>query len=170
MVRRLKPADWQTKQFHAAGLSWHRAGGVRLPGGPLQEGDGPWRPSCWLWSLDPEERPCEGRLEVMHVLGRQRIRNALFAQLRDLPKAERDELICLAEWDPRNAAPGCTGHHRPYDNHMATGLKIPAEAVPLHTLYFALHWGLEHELQDKCEGNLALVIEERIGVPDRRYS
>jgi hypothetical protein len=168
----LKPADWQTKQFHAAGWGWYSV--ERREPGRLEIG-GERRCACWLWQYDVEQegednRDCSGRIEAFHFVSRQRIRNVLFAQLRHLPKAERDELTCLAEWDPRWSGPGCTVHHRAYDGHVTSGLKIPAAAVPLHALRAVVHWGLEDELQSHCRDDLEPVIEARIGVPDRRYS
>lgn len=161
----MKPADWQTSQFHGAALNWFTVGGVRQPG--RMEIGGERRRACYLWRFDADqegedERDCSGRLEAFHFIGRQRIRNALYPLLRGVfPPDVVAELILLAEWDPRNGGPGCTHHHRPYDGHVTSGLKIPAAAVPLHTLYFASHWGLEDELQRHCRDDLQAVIDAR---------
>jgi hypothetical protein len=49
--------------FITGASSWYRRNG---------------QPACWLWQFDTEERPCtSGRLEGVHLISRQRIRNSL---------------------------------------------------------------------------------------------
>lgn len=119
---------------------------------------------CWLAQFDEAERPCEDRIEAFHFVGRQRVRNVLGPLLPTLTLAggfevvdrrAAAELVAQAEWDPRNGGPACTVHHRAYDSHLATGLKLPADSVPRHVLNFALDWGLEAELQKHCSDDLS---------------
>jgi hypothetical protein len=42
----------------------------------------PYYYGCWLAQFDTEERPCTDKLERMHVIGRQRVENALGALLK----------------------------------------------------------------------------------------
>lgn len=64
-----------------------------------------------------------------------------------LVKAEVDDLILLAAWDPRNAVIGCEGHHRRFDNHATPVLVIPAPELPDHMLDFIFDWGLETQAE-----------------------
>lgn len=163
-MKRPTPPRHLTAGFHQAGLAWYSAGGV---GGPMRlHEDGP---ACWLWQFDPLERPCSGDLEVFHFIGRQRVRHALGAVWPDplgfyepLLAEEMRECLELAEWDPRNAGPGCTGHHRRLDSHATPELKIPAEALPLHVLQFIADWGLESDAARRF-GNVEPIIVERLG-------
>lgn len=108
---------------------------------------------CWLAQHDPALRPCTGRLERFHFIGRQRVRNALAALLPgDLTEVGfdvlvRDELILLAEWDPRNGGIACEGHHRRFDNHATSDLVVPLIAVPNRTIEFAYDWRIEAQLE-----------------------
>lgn len=61
------------------------------------------------------------------------------------------ELIMLAEWDPRNAGPGCEGHHRRLDVHRMPRLMVAYEDLPPQVIEFARDWGLETSLEDKYE-------------------
>lgn len=100
---------------------------------------------CWLARFDPLKRPCEERFEAFHFIGRQQIRNC--PTLRGLDP----ELIELAEWDDRNAGPGCIGHHRRYDNHADAGpgsaLVVPFEALDDELKEFIEDWGLQSEAE-----------------------
>lgn len=117
---------------------------------------------CWLAQHDPEERECEGKLEAFHFVGRQRVRNALGALLGKptafgpiettawlMSNLDPAELIQLAEWDPRNAGPGCEMHHRRLDAHRMPVLEVPYEALPQQVISFAEDWGLETSLEEK---------------------
>jgi|GEM_PF-3085582 len=105
---------------------------------------------CWLAPHDPERRPCTHKLERFHFIGRQRVRNALYALLPDFPPDVPDwdlyELILLAEWDSRNGAIACEGHHRRYDSHLTPALEVPSFELPDHVLEFVEDWGLEAQL------------------------
>lgn len=100
---------------------------------------------CWLARFDPLERPCEGKWEAIHFIGRQQIRNC--ATLRGLDP----ELLELAEWDPRNGGAGCVEHHRRFDNHADAGpssaLIVPAAALDGEIVEFIYDWGLEIEAE-----------------------
>jgi hypothetical protein len=113
---------------------------------------------CWLAQCDERQRPCSGRLERFHFIGRQRVENALRALLpprRELPeggiypysKAEVWDLILLAAWDPRNGGIGCEAHHRRFDGHLTPSLQIPYLALPSHVVEFAFNWGIEAQLE-----------------------
>ena len=108
---------------------------------------------CWLAQFDERRRPCTGRIEAFHFLGRQRVRNALGALLPEpWPRevgGETAQLLTLAEWDPRNAGPGCVGHHRRLDSHATPGLVVPGAALPARVHAYAEDWGLESALERK---------------------
>jgi hypothetical protein len=137
------------------------------------DGSGQPTPSCWLWQFDEQERPCSGRLEAFHFFGRQRIRNALWPLLRGVvPQDCLDDLIELAEWDSRNAGPGCEGHHRRLDNQATPGLHIPAAALPLQVIAFTLDWGLELEAErrfDQTEATFGEVVDVRSNLLERYW-
>lgn len=59
------------------------------------------------------------------------------------------ELIELAEWDPRNAGPGCVDHHRRFDSLATPALTVPREALPCHVEEFIADWGLDCEAERK---------------------
>lgn len=61
----------------------------------------------------------------------------------------RDELITLAEWDPRNAGPGCEMHHRRLDLHRMPPLKVSYQSLPDHVIEYAADWGLGTCLHEK---------------------
>lgn len=131
--------------------------------------EGPPEP-CWFAPFDA--RPCEGRIEACHFINRQRIKNALWAAMREVRfqaigrfegervldepafpadvAAWRDELIDLACWDPRLAVPGCTAHHRPFDSHATPRLLIFRGEVPVPVEEAVRDWGLETALEDRC--------------------
>jgi hypothetical protein len=102
---------------------------------------------------DPEGRPCKGRAEIFHFIGRQRVRDALYYQHPEgdhlRPLLRPSEWLELAEWDPRNGGIACEGHHRRFDNHLTPSLVVPADALPVHVIEFAEDWGLEAELERK---------------------
>lgn len=120
--------------------------------------------TCWLAQHDHLRRPCEGRAEIFHFIPRQRVENAMSAQLRwsaiyevlssrvtecvfrELSKEECDELILLAAWDPRNGGIGCEHHHRRFDGHRHSPenpkIIVPEEATPGHLREFVADYGL----------------------------
>lgn len=163
--RRASPA--LTKAF-IEGASWHRRDG---------------RPSCWLWMFDDLERPCSpGRLEGVHLISRQRIRNSLAPLLvpSDPGTAASpaallgwvDDIVEVAEWDPRNAALGCEEHHRRFDSQMTPRITVPIPALPLQMLAFILDWGLESEAERKFDSTgttLAEAIEIRSNLLTRYW-
>lgn len=109
---------------------------------------------CWLAQHDPRCRPCELPLDRAHLIPRQRVENALGALLGrrpneadELSKRDRDDLILLAAYDPRNAVIGCRAHHRRLDNHATPALVIPQSVLPAHIFEFASDYGLEAELE-----------------------
>jgi hypothetical protein len=132
---------------------------------------------CWLAQFDKAQRPCEGRVERFHFIGRQRVEHALGALLPDaveltvsvselwrLAEEEPDapvptqhvdwtEVIQAAAWDSRNGGIACEAHHRRFDSHLvplpSEELLIPYSALPEHVLEFAADWGLEDELEAK---------------------
>lgn len=154
MKRRTPPAEL-TEAFRHAGLSRY-ALPVDGPLDVLRECSS----ACWLHQHDPYHRPCGGRLEVFHFIGRQRIRNSFGALLaaellKPIPAFAPDDvtdLVELAEWDPRNAGPGCTLHHRRLDSHATPGLILPPATLPLPVLQFISERGLESEAGRKFPG------------------
>jgi hypothetical protein len=113
-------------------------------------------PACWLKQFDLLDRACSDELEACHVIGRQRIRNVLGGLL--VPDAlnptavdvlDIDDLVELAEWDPRNSVPGCSHHHRRFDSHATPDLKVPAQQLFAPNRAFVLDWGLESEAERK---------------------
>jgi hypothetical protein len=125
------------------------AGWYRNPAGRI---------ACWLWQFDDRHYDCAGRLEGIHLIGRQRLRNRLYGV--------DPEIVKLIEWDPRNAAVGCTRHHRRFDSHATPGLRVPAHALPLQALEFIVERGLEIDAEDKFTGNveLALALPKASGI------
>jgi hypothetical protein len=118
---------------------------------------------CILDVLDPLQRPCTGKLERFHWIGRQRVENALGALMPSepyfedtiatmtgtLPWSTAVDLILLAAWDPRNGCVACEGHHRRFDGHLTSELKVPWGCLPGRFLDFVYDWGLESELERK---------------------
>jgi hypothetical protein len=152
MSRRRTPPAELTEAFREQAFVLFTHFGPEAAGQPLRLYDG--GPACWLKQHDPLDRPCSGDLEAFHFFSRQRIRNILRPQLvTDLltpgaiDQLVVDDLVELAEWDPRNGGPDCTGHHRRLDNQATPGLKLPALAVPAQTRQFVLDWGLESEAE-----------------------
>lgn len=71
-----------------------------------------------------------------------------------MSRIQRDELIVLAMYDPRNAVPACADeHHTRFDNtrvpESAPELKVPRARVPARVLEFVEDYGLEHRLERK---------------------
>lgn len=167
-MRRPTPPTDLTEAFRETAIDWCRHNGATGPQLPMRLYDG--GPSCWLWGFDPLERPCSGRLEAFHFISRQRIRRILDGLLPTdvavdggfIP-IDLSELITLAEWDPRNGGPGCSGHHRRFDSHATPELRVPAEALPRHTLRFIADWGLESAAAQKFTGDIDAVIDFRLG-------
>jgi hypothetical protein len=154
-VKRRTPPRHLTEAFHQAGLSWYLHGD-QAPDHVLRLYDG--GPACWLAQFDEYERPCSGELEVFHFISRQRIRNVLSPLLLEASFDDSFELVSrelladlveLAEWDPRNAGPGCEGHHRRFDSHRTPELKVPLEALPHQLGPFLWERGLLSEAERK---------------------
>lgn len=101
------------------------------------------RPCCWLAPFDPEHRPCGGKWEAFHFIGRQAVRNC--STLAGLDP----ELIELAEWDCRNSGLGCVDHHRRFDNHSTPALVVLRETLPPEVEEFIADWGLDCEAERK---------------------
>lgn len=126
--------------------------------------------ACRLARSDALVRPCAGKFERFHYLGRQRVENALYALLPGevvhdpSPGTEEygsgvefpdwSDVILLAEWDARNGGIACEQHHRRFDNHLTPPLKVAAADLPGHFLDFLCDWGLEQEAADKFTGTL----------------
>lgn len=112
-------------------------------------------PGCWLASLDPEERPCSGRLERFHFIGRQRVEHALGALLPpgwEVYRAhgawpDQGALILLAAWDSRNGGIACEHHHRRFGSHATPELAVPLDALPSHVHEFIEDWDLQLEAE-----------------------
>lgn len=158
-MKRRTPPSGLTNAFHRAGLSWYLHGD-QAPDHVLRLYDG--GPACWLAQFDAFERPCSGELEAFHFIGRQRIRNVLRPLLLTdlwadgaIDPADVDDLVELAEWDPRNAGPGCEGHHRRFDSHLTPKLEVPLEALPFPAVLFVCEWGFDTEAERKFTGSPA---------------
>lgn len=95
------------------------------------------RLSCFLAPFDDHGRDCDGKWEALHFFGRQELRNSPL-----LYGLER-EIVELIEWDDRNAALACEGHHRRFDSHATPALILPRIALPDDTEEFVLQYGLE---------------------------
>ena len=113
-------------------------------------------PACWLKQFDPFDKDCSDELEACHVISRQRIRNVLRGLL--VPDAltpysidpfDIDDLVELAEWDPRNGVPGCTHHHRRFDRQATPDLTVPVQSLFVPNRAFILDWGFESEAERK---------------------
>ncbi len=156
-MKRRTPPSWLTKAFHENALAYFSLFGPAAPGQPLRLYNG--GPACWLKQFDPLDRPCSGDLEAVHLIGRQRIRNVLRGQLVAgfeglglFLEEDVDDLVELAEWDPRNGAGGCTGHHHRFDSHSTPELKVPGLMTPGPFRDFAVDWGLESDAERKFDG------------------
>jgi len=171
-VRRSSPDKILTAHFReTAGRSYRYDGPDE--GAPYFEPHN--RAACWLKQHDPLDRPCSavtsgGRLEAVHLIGRQAIRRVLSQNLNTgyiwqedggIDPNDVEDLIELAEWDPRNSALGCTGHHRRLDDHATPEFVLGAEALPDDFLDFVLDWGLESEAERKFGGQVREVLERR---------
>ncbi len=67
-----------------------------------------------------------------------------------MPPEVKAELIMLAEWDPRNAVPGCKDeHHTRFDHKRVPILKVKAHRVPERVREFVADYGLEPQLERK---------------------
>lgn len=106
-------------------------------------------PCCWLAPFDPLHKPCGGGMkwEAFHFISKVEIRNCATLQGLD------DELLELAQWDPRNAGPGCVNHHRRFDNLADAGpgsaIEVPRETLPDDVEDFIAEWGLDVEAERK---------------------
>lgn len=170
MSRRPTPPAELTEAFREQAFTIFTHFGPEGAGQPLRLYDG--GPACWLKQHDPLDRPCSGKLEAFHFVGRQRIRNVLRPLLATDLLADGaidplvDDLVELAEWDPRSGGPGCTGHHRRFDNHATPDLKIPAVALPSPARAFVLDWGFEMEVERKfLEPDQAEWLQQRAAHP-----
>lgn len=115
-------------------------------------------PNCWLADHDPVRRPCSLPLERFHFIPRQRVENALGGMLLGatvedsegfplaLAQVEREAIVLVAAWDPRNGGLACEGHHRRYDGHAVSlprdRIIVPAAALPAHVNEFVDDYGL----------------------------
>lgn len=117
--------------------------------------------ACWLWQYDDRHAFCEGRLEAIHLIGRQRVRNRLFGV--------DPEIVEQAEWDPRNAALGCTLHHRRFDSHATPPLRVPVHALRRQAFEFITDHGLETDAEAKFTGQLGLAVAMDSLCPGRVY-
>ena len=120
---------------------------------------------CWLAQHDERQRPCELPFERAHLIPRQRVENALGALLprpkidvfdpesmwTGLSKIDRDDLILLAAWDPRNAVVSCQHHHRRLDSAQTPSLRLHSAVLPDHTVDFIYDWGLESEAERRFD-------------------
>lgn len=107
------------------------------------------KPCCWLAPFDPLRRGCDNgrRWEAFHFISKVEIRNC--ATLAGIDP----ELIELAQWDVRNAGPGCVNHHRRFDNLADAGpgseITVLRGTLPIEVEEFIADWGLEREADDK---------------------
>lgn len=169
-MKRPAPPRHLTEAFREVGLSYYRHQVDDVPEHALRLCDG--GPACWLYQFDELERPCSGELEVFHFIGRQRVAKTIRPLLIDArldhdaevwmllrPLAfdphDVDELVELAEWDPRNAAPGCAGHHRRFDSHATPKLKIAGADLPNRVREFIADWGLQADACRRFAGDPA---------------
>jgi hypothetical protein len=116
----------------------------------------PW---CWLAQFDKTGTPCSEKIEGIHLIGRQRIRNVLTPLVVPAEKgiaasptmliAFIEDVVRLAEWDPRNASLGCEVHHRRFDSHATPELLVPRSALTPPFFEFAEERGLESEVERK---------------------
>lgn len=154
-MKRRTPPEHLTLAFRLEAFRRYSYIGPEESGRPLclYEDGGP---ACWLKQFDLYDKECGGELEACHVISRQRIRNVLRGLL--VPDAldptaidplDIDDLVELAEWDPRNGVPGCTHHHRRFDSHSTPELGVPAQKLFAPNLEFVLDWGLESEAERK---------------------
>jgi hypothetical protein len=120
-VKRPTPARELTAAFHERAM--RRARELRC--------------SCLLAPFDDHGRDCVGKFEAMHFFGRQELRNS------PLLWGCEPDVIELIEWDDRNAALACEGHHRRLDRHLTPTLILPRIALPDDTEEFVLQYGLE---------------------------
>ena len=160
MPKRRTPPQHLTQAFHQEAMSWYLHGEPGVPDAALRHFDG--GPACWLYQFDPFERPCSGELQAIHFLSRQRIRNVLRPLLLTdlwadgaIDPIDVDDLVELAEWDPRNAGPGCTGHHVRFDSQATPALRLPLEGLPHRTITFLADWALDQEAERKFDAPLA---------------
>ena len=115
-------------------------------------------PLCCLAKFDSVLHPCSHVVEAAHFIPRQRVENALWEMLRDagiiedeyarafLPE-ERDEIILIAAWDPRNGGLACQHHHRRFDAHAgsprAPKIVVPRARLPVHVEEFICDYGFD---------------------------
>jgi hypothetical protein len=171
-MRRSSPDKVLTSGFKRTALKSHRYDGADGPDAPYFEPH--THAACWLKQHDPLDRPCSevtnGRLEAVHLIGRQAIRRVLSHTLNTgyiwqedggIDFNDVEDLIELAEWDPRNAALGCTGHHRRLDSHATPELTLDAEALSDDFFDFVLDWGFESLAEEKFGGQVREVLELR---------
>lgn len=166
-MKRRTPPSYLTEAFREDALGWYLHGD-EAPDQPMRLFDG--GPACWLWQFDPLERPCEGRLEAIHLIDKQAIRRVLRHLLvTDLwadgaiDPLDVDDLVELAEWDGRNGASGCTGHHRRADSLATPRLEVPAQCLRDDAIEFVTDWGLRAEAARRFSGaDEVLPADERL--------
>lgn len=163
---------WLRESFKN-GVDWQAHERIMQSGAvPAYEGADP---RCFLAQFDPKEIPCGGQegkvFERVHLIPRQRVRNALAALLPTTQEIHqqmweqwaageqgpewlvgpRKEFIQLAEWDARNGEWGCELHHRRFDNHAcspdAPQIVLQSCELPDHALEMIFDWGLESEAE-----------------------
>ncbi|HXS32270.1 MAG TPA: hypothetical protein VN758_00680 [Solirubrobacterales bacterium] len=167
-MKRPTPPRHLTEAFREEAFAlFTHSGPDECTGYPLRLYNG--GPACWLKQHDPLDRTCSGDLEAFHFIGRQRIRNILRHQLvtdvltvGSIDSLDLDDLVELAEWDPRNGGPGCTGHHRRLDSHTTPDLTLSALVLPVSVRQFVLDWGFESEAERKfSEAGAAAWLQRR---------
>lgn len=162
-----KAPRWLTQAF---------ADGVDELVPPLRERHGAYPGAwahCFLAHHDPAQLPCAGQTgtyERFHFIPRQRVENAMYGMLLGaeytpwvragdgrgrhgyvintaMEAAERDAVILLAAWDPRNGDLGCEHHHRRFDGHAtsprAPKIIVPWDLLPGHVDEFVVDYGLD---------------------------
>ncbi len=103
------------------------------------------KPAACFFAVIGADGECAGHRQACHVIKRQRVRN----HLRGIGLDEW--CIRLAEWDPRNAVCGCSDRHHPrFDGQQMPPLVVWRHQLPVAVLEFALDYGLETALEDRC--------------------
>lgn len=93
---------------------------------------------CWLAQFT--NTPCNGRLQRVHLISKQRIKRALRSGAGRL-RAEHMELSAdEIVWDDRAWVPGCEAHHHMLD--QSRKLQIPRWAISPATEQYAREYGL----------------------------
>lgn len=110
---------------------------------------------------------CGGRIEGAHWIKRQAVEEQIRRQygpyVDGLPRPggrgpadwelDRDDLIALAAWDPRNGVPACQRHHGRFDGRLVNAAEpfvVYRPFAPVHVEEFVADCGLETRLEQKC--------------------